>query len=266
MSVDEYYNAIDRIFSDASLIYDSKILSNFINVYIRDVEVRTFMKYCPVQSKVIEVGFGTGEETRRIISMSEDDIVGIDISEGMVEYATEKMEKNGLSTHFKALRMPASRIMEVNGKFRCVYSFNGALNNEPRLDEFFSGLIEKLDEGGFFIVSIRNRFSLGEFIFDFIGRKPMKLAERMKGEVKVEVMGQEVDSHYFTSNEFIRKAGNKMKLVEKVGLSILFLPRFFEKFRGKRMQKIIIQLESIMSRIPLLNSFGDETLFVLRKE
>ncbi len=266
MDVNDYYSKLDMIFSSASKIYDSKILANYLNVYIRDMEVEVLLKYFNEQGRAIEIGFGTGEELKRIISSTGADVTGIDISEGMVELARDKLLKLGLGSHFKLMKMSASEIGNIEGNFRCIYSFNGALNNEPQMEKFIHGLWERLSEGGYFVVSIRNRYSLGEFLIDIISGRPDKIRERLKGEVEVEVVGKNVMSHYFSPCEFRKMLGKEFDLIYKRGLSVLFLPKIYEKVNGMNMKKIVISLEKILSQIPIFKDMGDEIIFVFKKK
>ncbi|EQD61538.1 Methyltransferase type 11, partial [mine drainage metagenome] len=78
---------LSETFSKAASIYDKKIRQNFINLYIRDREVSTLLKYYTKGKKVLEIGCGTGEECRRFIQATGASVVGLDISQGMIDFA-----------------------------------------------------------------------------------------------------------------------------------------------------------------------------------
>lgn len=265
MDYDNYYSNIDRVFSKAASIYDSKIYANYLNVYIREMELEVLFKYYDGKNNAMEVGFGTGEETRKVISVLDTSITGIDISEGMVKYASDKIKSFGLTDKFRCYKKKASEISSIDGTFDCIYSFNGALNNEPLLKEFIDGLKMKLSPGGYFIVSLRNKYSLGELIIDIFSGNPMKIAERIKGNVLVEVVGEKIPSRYFSTWEFEKIIGKDMRLVEKEGLSIIFLPLIYDKINGPKMKKIVVSVEKMLSRIPFIKNLGDEVIFVFRR-
>ncbi len=265
MDYNSYYSNLDRVFSKASSIYDSKIYANYLNVYIREKELEVLFKYYNGKNCAMEVGFGTGEETRKVILALDASITGIDVSEGMVKYASEKIKSSGLIDKFKCYRKKASEISSIDGIFDCVYSFNGALNNEPLLEEFLDGLKMKLKPGGYFIVSLRNKYSLGELIVDVFSGKPMKIAERIKGNVMVEVVGEKIPSRYFSTWEFEKIIGEDMKLIEKEGLSVIFLPRIYDRINRPKIKKIAVSVERLLSRIPLIKNLGDEVIFVFRR-
>ena len=125
--MEEYYENLDKIFSEASSIYDKKILSNFINVNIRASERSIRVKHAKTGIKVLEIGCGTGEEAGRFILETGNEIACLDVSDGMVNIARNKMEKLGISDKFTSVKRPASEIGSIGDCFDLIYSFNGRL-------------------------------------------------------------------------------------------------------------------------------------------
>ncbi|MEM0128410.1 MAG: class I SAM-dependent methyltransferase [Thermoplasmatales archaeon] len=260
-----YYDELDRIFTQAAPIYDKKIGSNFINLAIREKEIDAIVKRCRSGQKLLEIGCGTGEEASKIMRATGCTIVCVDISLGMLKFAQSKMKERGFSNKFVPLRMPAYSIGSMKGKFEIVYSFNGALNNEPNIKSFFNGLTEVIEDGGYFITSIRNRYSLSEALLAMLTANARRLSERMMGEVNVEVVGNNVRSHYFTDAEFLRLLPGSFSLEERIGLGIFVLPSLYERFVMRRLEGLVTKLEGTFYKLPPLNYLGDETLFVFRK-
>ncbi|MEM1996296.1 MAG: class I SAM-dependent methyltransferase [Thermoplasmatales archaeon] len=260
-----YYDQIDSIFSKAAPVYDQKIQANFINIAIRNKEIEAVLRRYRAGWRLLEIGCGTGEEASKIIRKTGCSILCIDVSSGMLRYAGNKMNELGIGGKFFTARMPASLIGGIRGKFGIVYSFNGALNNEPNIRSFFRDLDNVIEDGGYFIASVRNRYSLAEVVLAILSGKGRRLLERIGGDVDVEVVGNRVSSHYFTDSEFLRFLPDTFYLEERVGLGIFVLPSLFEKFSNTGWDNLIKKLESTFSRVPPLNYLGDETLFVFRK-
>ncbi len=261
----EYYDNLDRIFSKAASIYDERIQANFINVNIRDKEIETVVKRYVPGWRVLEIGCGTGEEARKVIDATGCELTCIDVAKGMIEFASNKMVKFGLSNKFKGLKLPASSLGSVGGKFGIVYSFNGALNNEPLLSKFFQALDEVVETGGYFIVSVRNRLSLGEILVDLLRLNPDSFFKRISGEMSVEVAGNGVKSHYFYNSEFLKQVPSSFKLTQMRGLGIFMIPSFHEKIVTEGARNLLSRLEKAFVDFPVFNHFGDETLFVFKK-
>lgn len=57
-----YYKMLDQVFSRASALYDERILSNFVNVSIRNIEMSILLSYSFRGCVALEIGQGTGEE------------------------------------------------------------------------------------------------------------------------------------------------------------------------------------------------------------
>ena len=262
--MDEYYSTLDRVFSSASSVYDKKILSNFINVNIREMELSALIEFSRDSDRILEVGCGTGEEASRFIRSAHKNLICIDAAMGMVEYSTEKMRTLGISEKFSALKLPAYRVGELNMIFDLVYSLNGALNTEPRLDVFVRALEKILPEGGIIIISLRNRLCIGEFLlYSVLGRhEPLK--RRKARSTPVQVVGNTIESFYYSPEEICRVFSNFV-LRKKVGLGILVPPYLADRFRSNLIRRIITATERLISRIPILSSLGDEVLYVFEK-
>ena len=263
---DEYYKNLDRIFSEAASIYDERIQANFINVGIREKEIEYVLKRYKQGWKLLEIGCGTGEEAKKIIKATGCDLTCIDVSKGMIDFASSKMSKSGLANKFVGIRLPASSLSSIRKRFEIVYSFNGALNNEPLLEEFFQTLEEIVETGGYFIVSIRNRLSLGEIIVDLIRLKFRIIIERIEGEMLVEVVGKGVKSHYFFNSEFLKAVPSCFELQQIRGLGIFAIPSFHQKIKAEGVKSLLRKLEAAFADLPPFNRLGDETLFVFQKK
>jgi len=263
--VDDYYLTLDRIFSSASDVYDKKILSNFINVNIREIELTNLIEFSKDKSRVLEIGCGTGQEASRFILSTGKDVTCIDAAAGMVEFSTEKMKSLGISNKFNALKLQAYRIGELNMPFDLVYSLNGALNTEPKLDTFVHSLERLVPRGGIIVISLRNRYCLGELLLYSIMGRNSPVKSRMSRTTPVQVVGNTVESFYYSPNEIYRFFSN-FQLIRKVGLGIIAPPYLAEKFKFDFMRRIICGLEKFLSRVPLFSSLGDEVLYVFKKK
>jgi len=262
--VEEYYETLDKVFSEASNIYDKKILSNFVNVNIRSLEMQTLLKYSKSKESILEIGCGTGEEAKRFILKTGNRVTCLEISSGMIDFAISKMTKSGVLDKFTAVKGPSYEIKSIGHTFDLIYSFNGAFNTEPRIREAAEAIYDTLNNEGILIFSIRNRKCLGEIIlYSILGREE-KVKDRISEETYVEVVGNKIKSKYYSPDEIL-KIFEKFKLVEKKSLAIILPPYLAEKVPSSIWRRLLTLLETVLSSIPIFSSYGDEVLYVFKK-
>ncbi|MCL4451966.1 MAG: class I SAM-dependent methyltransferase [Candidatus Thermoplasmatota archaeon] len=262
--MEEYYENLDKVFSEAAKIYDKKILSNFINVNIRSLEMQTLLKHCKSWMSILEIGCGTGEEASKFILRTGIAVTCLEISRGMIEFARSKMEKIGALKKFTAVRGASYEVKSIGHSFDLIYSFNGAFNTEPRIREVASAIYDTLSDNGILIFSVRNKICLGEIILYSVLGRDEKVKDRIAEETYVEVVGHQVKSKYYSPDEILSIFG-KFKLVEKKGLAITLPPYLAEKIHSSILRRLLISLETVLSSIPIFSSFGDEVLYVFQK-
>ncbi len=252
-------------FSKASSVYDEKIRQNFINRYIRDREVSTLLKYYKNGKKVLEIGCGTGEECRRFIQSTGASVVGLDISHGMIEFATQKMAKSGLEGKFAGICSPASQCKILNEKFGTIYSFNGAMNTEPDIQGFIESLCSLTETGSVLVLSLRNRRCFGELIVYGILGNTFRKRYRKEDLVDVEVVGVKIPSRYFSSKEVLHLFSD-FRSLRIIGLGVVLPPSLASRVNSRLARKIVTSLEILFSSLPFLKKMGDETLYVLERK
>lgn len=263
--MEDYYDSLARIFSEAAPIYDKKILSNFVNVHIRSIEMSVLLSFHREGMRALEIGCGTGEEASKFILKTGSDLTCLEISRGMVDYASRKMENLGILEKFHVVVGAASSVGKMEHSFDLIYSFNGALNTEPLIGEAATGLHEALKSGGILIFSLRNRLCLGEAIIYTLLGKFHRIRERMSDVTYVEVVGRKVGSRYYSPSE-ITSIFRNFKLLRKRGLAIVLPPYLAERIRSDALKGLIVKLDSILSSIPVFSSLGDEIIYVFKRE
>jgi ubiquinone/menaquinone biosynthesis C-methylase UbiE len=260
-----YYGMLDKIFSRASEIYDQKILSNFVNVNIRKVEMSVLLAHSFRGCLALEMGQGTGEESSQYIMTTGNQLDAVDISTGMVEYSRRKMERLGIGDHYNPVHIPAAEIGRLNKTYDVVYSFNGLVNTEPDLEGLRNGLSEVTKPGSVIIVSFRNRSCLGENILRTItGRTDIGMNRRAK-LVDVQVAGDSIPSTYFSLDDIYRILPENFRVVGIYGLAVLLPPYLAEVAKSRILKTVIVALERAVCFLPFTRTHGDEMLIVARR-
>lgn len=267
VNMQSIYSELDRIFSKAAPVYDSKIQANFINRLIRKKEVATILKYSNRAENFLEIGCGTGEESKRIALFLKENInlTLVDISPVMVESASNKIKSLGLNINLKSNVMKASEIGNLGGVYDMVYTLNGPLNTEPNIEEFFQGLEKITVNGSYFIAVLRNRKCMGEKLLYSTFRKSNRPNERNSESQGVEVVGEMVPTKNYGVAEFLNLVPDSFDLVRYFALGVTSPPYLAEKFNNKISRTLITATENTLCKLPILRNYGDQTLYVFRR-
>ena len=111
---------------ETTQLYDKWAKQNFTDWFNNDALLPTltdFVSYLPIKSKVLDLGCGTGGESKRVISLGAD-VVGIDLSSESIKYAKENVS-NGTFYVMNILEMTFEKSF-FNGIFEAgvLFHFN----------------------------------------------------------------------------------------------------------------------------------------------
>ena len=113
--------------------------------------------------RILDGGCGTGEETLFLASLGPERIVGIDTSDGSLEYARERAKEAGLdNVEFRHASVLDSTTFAADS-FDYVSSL-GCIHHTPRMRDAFDNLCRMLRPGGHLCTFIYN--SYGHFLYN----------------------------------------------------------------------------------------------------
>ncbi len=267
----DYYRGVANAFDSAAEEYDFTISNNYINTWIRERTIHELLRLAQPEDILVEIGCGTGAEAIAI-AMRVSKIIATDISAQMINLLTTKIRAKGLTGKIIPFLASASEISTIsnvlNGqKPRIVYSFNGALNCEPRLTNFVDGLHSILADDGYFVCTIRNSLCLTEAIAHAAVLQFDRMAPRKEQPIMVSVGGLDIPSVYYSPSAFARAFSGKFKLEKLIGLPSLLPPAYLSDYyvKFKRITGILEKFETVLSGHFPLNRLGDQTLFIFKK-
>lgn len=142
---------VETMFNEIASNYDrlNGVLSLGIDNYWRKEAVRALKPFQP--NYILDIATGTGDFailTQKILKPKR--IIGIDISEGMMEVAREKTRRKGLERVITFERQDSAAITFPDETFDAVTASFGVRNFED-IDKSFSEVLRVLKPGGVFL-------------------------------------------------------------------------------------------------------------------
>ncbi len=224
------------------------------------MEIREMMRNAHKEAKMLEIGCGTSQEASRIMGLTGGSVTCLDVAQGMIDFSLEKMRRLGLSGRYRAFKMPAAEVGKIGETFDLVYSFNGALNSEPDLENFFRGIVQVTEPGGVLLLSFRSRFCLGEWLYYRIRNDPDSYRSKRGEYVDVGVVNSSVRVRYLSLKEIRDLLPANFRITRAIGLGILFPPYAASRVKWSLARKAVIAVERILSLVPVISGFGDQIL------
>jgi demethylmenaquinone methyltransferase/2-methoxy-6-polyprenyl-1,4-benzoquinol methylase len=171
---------VARMFNSISSNYDrlNHLLSLGIDRIWRKKAINYLSKFNP--AKILDVATGTGDFAIQAAVIPASEVIGVDISEGMLEAGRIKIGKLGLSTRVRLETGDSEQLPYADNFFDAVIVAFGVRNFE-NLDRGLSEINRVLKPGGHFVVleiSEPERFPMKQ-IFGFYFHKLLPLAGRM---------------------------------------------------------------------------------------
>jgi SAM-dependent methyltransferase len=268
---EDYLSKVSEAFDSASEEYDFTIGHNYINTWIRRRSIEEVLRFAGPEDSLVEIGCGTGAEALEL-SRHVRFILATDVSEEMIKLVRKKVKAKRLEGRVVPYRVRASNIDSVRPILagrepKLAYSFNGALNCEPDLPRFVSGISDLLPVGGHFVCSIRNTLCVWEAASVAGLLKYGKVISRKKRPIMVSVGGHDIPATYYSPREFERFFSPAFVPVRRVGLPSIMPPAYMNAYFLKLgpLASLLREAEGRMAGHFPLNSLGDQTLFVFRK-
>lgn len=142
---------VAQMFNNISKKYDflNRLLSMGIDIYWRKQAVKVLKKLKP--ELVLDIATGTGDFAIEALKANPKKVIGVDISEGMLEIGKEKIKKLGLEDRIEMQMGDSEKLLFEDNKFDAVIVAFGVRNFE-NLPKGLADMNRVLKPGGQLIV------------------------------------------------------------------------------------------------------------------
>lgn len=157
-----------RSFDAVACAYDAVYgpEANPVMAWMRQQSLAVLATVFPAQSRLLEVGCGTGDEAI-FLARRGAEVWITDISPAMVACARRKAAAAGVGSRVHALVIAAGDLAALQPwrPFDGVYSSFGALNCEPNLEAWADAVARLVRPSGTLVCSVMNRWCLWETLW-----------------------------------------------------------------------------------------------------
>jgi SAM-dependent methyltransferase len=262
--------AFDRLAAE----YDD-LTSGEIFQLLRQRTHKVFGRAFSAQSRVLEVGCGTGADTRFLAALCLH-VVACDPSEEMVTRSLRRLARDGLET--RATVMPCGLqdlqsyldAIAPREPFDGIVSNFGAINCVSHLAPLGALVRRQLRPGGVVILGLMSRVCALEALYFAMTRRPGLAARRWgAGAVNVPVAGIDVPTFYHRVREVREALGRHVRLTAVHGIGVVIPPPFLEpRWRSlpNRLRSVVTKVDEFIAPWPPFNRVGDHVLLQFKKD
>ena len=262
--------AFDRLAPE----YDS-LSSGEIFRLVRDRTHRAFARSIAEGARVLEIGCGTGLDTRFLAARSRH-VVACDPSEEMVTRALRRVAREGLETRVTIMPCGLQDLqtyldaLTPREPFDAIVSNFGALNCISHLAPLGALVRRHLRPGGVVLLGLMARMCAFEAIyFTAIGRAQLASRRLGAGAVAVSVAGVDVPTYYHRIRDVRAALGEDLHLLRIEGIGVAIPPLYLEpRWRElpRHIRAAVTRVDSMVASLPPFNRLGDHVLLLFRKE
>jgi SAM-dependent methyltransferase len=195
-------------------------------------------------------------------------VLAVDVSEGMVEQARERVIREKLGAQVEVRRLAienlATLLPEHARAFDIVLCNFGALNMAGDPAAWGPVVARLLKPEGRLIATVMTRWCLPEIAASILRLRPSFALRRARG-APIDVGGVPLTARMYSPGEFARRLRGHFEPISVRGLCVAFPPPTLETAAGRLTGSRTLRLaDRVLGRLPGLRGLGDHFLVVLR--
>ena len=266
--------AATQAFDRLAVNYDGLTNGEIFHL-LRQRTHRAFARHLDKDARVLEIGCGTGLDTRYLAARCRH-VVACDPSEEMATRAMRRLAHDGLEK--RATVMPCG-LQDVQSfldalapyePFDGIVSNFGALNCVRHLSPLGAVVRRHLRAGGTVLLGVMTRVCAVEALYFTATRRPRLAARRLgPGAVQVPVAGIDVPTFYHRISEVRAALGNEVRLRALEGIGVVVPPPYLEpRWQGlpRSVRGAVAAIDGWLAPWPPFNRVGDHVLLWFTKD
>lgn len=236
---------------------------------------RAFDRHLVCGARVLEIGCGTGLDTRYLASRG-CHVVACDPSEEMVTRTMRRLVHEGLEQRTTVMPCGLQDLqtfldaLAPHEPFDGIVSNFGALNCVNHLAPLGAVVRCHLRPGGTVLLGVMTRMCAVEALYFAATRRPRLAVRRLgAGAVRVPVAGIDVPTFYHRISELCAALGNEVRLRAIEGLGVVLPPPYLEpRWQGlpRSVRTAVTAVDRWLAPWPPFNRLGDHVLLHCTKD
>ena len=260
-----FYRQVEAYYDSDAPDFDGRYWQNHVLQRIRQDFREEVKRY--VFTDMLEIGYGTGLDLLHFAKTHPDvTVAGIDISGGMQQIASERIQQAGLQ-NVEAAKGSVEQLESLfpRRQFDMVYVFFGALNTVDDLYEAARHIYRATAPGGVLVLSFVNKYYLAGMLIELLKLRPRAAFSRLKPRWGGYSPSRYLPSRCYSPGE-IQKAFSGFKLLKKKGYSILHPAWYYHGLNRllRRFTPWLWKADMALNKTTFWKS-GEYSLFVFQK-
>ena len=225
----------EAAFTSQSDIFDEIYSGNTIVNYKRERVRAHVMQYLPVNSSILELNSGTGEDAL-FFTQNGHKVHATDISAGMQQQLRQKIELDGMQNSISNELCSFTKLDQLSNKgpYDLIFSNFAGLNCTNELDKVLASFNELLKPDGMVTLVILPKFCLWETLLIFKGkfRAAFRRFFSSNGS-RAHIEGTYFKCWYYNPSFIIKRLKDQCDLLGVEGLCTIVPPSYIEGFAEK---------------------------------
>jgi SAM-dependent methyltransferase len=256
------------VFDRLASSYDRDFTDSAIGRAQRNAVWQVLLATFPTQANVLELNCGTGEDALFLADHGIS-VFACDASAHMVAHAEQRLQHMAPLAPVVFCHLATERIGELDPVFRFdgVFSNFSGLNCVADLRPVAANLSMLVKPGDKLLLCVSTRFCLIEITYYLAQGNMRKAFRRCKGETEATIDGASLKVFYPTVSEIRRSFAPHFRLTSVTGIGVAIPPSYLETWAQRHLLllRLLIRLEHVLARLPILRTTSDHTLLRFEK-
>lgn len=264
LDLDNQLRHVNKAFSNQSVIFDAKEISNKINSWMRGRTRRHVLEVLEPGSHILELNAGTGLDAAFFAGHGHS-VHAIDIADGMVAKIQEKID-SGVKNISAEKRSLTDLAPLQPASFDCIFSNFDGLNCVPDLKSVVSQFRRLLKPGGMVILVVLPKICPWEILSILKGNVKVASRRLKRNGAYTHLEGEYFTTWYYNPSQLISYFGDDYSFVRLQGLGSIVPPAYKVEFPEKypKLFSMLCRMEERIGHRWPFNRMADHYILTMK--